>query len=101
MDIDALTVSLPPAKSITTTTEKIRLTYSWGACSLSKVEASCSNSNIGIYYHAYFDYAGKHENEKRECSAKIDMPAATQVCKQETGKDTPFWTDGTWAAYAY
>ena len=66
---------------------------------MNNTEVSCKNENAGIYYHAYFEH-DPHTN-KRECTAKIAMSAPTQICKQETGKDTYFWTDDTWAAYAY
>ena len=86
-DIDALSISFPPAQEITKADQTV-LTYPWGYCIMNNTEVSCKNENAGIYYHAYFEH-DPHTN-KRECTAKIAMSAPTQICKQETGKDTYF-----------
>ena len=98
-DIDALSISFPPATETTKTGNRTTLTYAWGACWMDPRQTACKNEQLGIYYHAYYEHIT--DPRKRECTAKIAMSIPTQICKQETGKDTPFYTDSTWAAYAY
>ncbi|WP_428049884.1 type IV pilin protein [Candidatus Avelusimicrobium caledoniensis] len=104
-DVEVLSVSFPQAQSVSTNNGQVTLTYDWGTCSFDVTQMSCKNENIGLYYHRYFEHEPNsttiHAGKQRECSAKIGQSIPNQICQQVTGKKTPFWNNGVWAAYAY
>ncbi len=98
-ELNALSISFPTPNSIMSENGDTTLTYDWGNCHFDTTQMSCKNDSIGMYYHAYYQH--DYHTPKWECSALISNQAATNLCKQETGKTTPFWNSTEWAAYEY
>ena len=108
LDLDALDVDWPTPQEITTPTENTKqYNYAWGFCRLELGGAvNCGHSTSAIIYERYVTHSAGAG--MRTCGADTTNTTSMQVCKQETGKTTAYWTGhsgkdraGSWSFYIY
>ena len=101
-DPEALAIGMPVPNSKETNGSTVSTYhYPWGYCEISTHSGKCVNTKIGMYYERYFWHYDSRTG-KAECSVLDNTNAlAMALCKQETGKQTPFWTNGPVAAFSY
>ena len=97
LDIEA------PFSSVDDTHETyIDYIFDWGLCRLSSSAfTKCRNNSVGMDYQIYFNHSKK--SGTRTCVVLNDNPNSmqAQICKQETGKDTPTNSGTGWHSYTY
>lgn len=97
LDIEA------PFSSVDDTHETyIDYIFDWGLCRLSSTAfTKCRNNSVGMDYQIYFNHSKK--SGTRVCVVLNDKPNSmqAQICKQETGKDTPTKLGTGWHSYTY
>ncbi len=75
-------------------------TYDWGECRVRKTSTRCLNSSVHLAYQVYYDYSTYPNRINCFVSDNTDT-IAHNVCKNETGKNNPGWSDNTVSSYQY
>ena len=74
--------------------------YPWGYCSISARYAGCTNEKVNLQYEIYYIHSNEYPRINC-CVSDNTNTIAHKVCKAETGKDTPAWSDATYSSYRY
>ena len=107
--IEELDVPFPTPQHVDErTNDRTIYEYTWGKCWIRVNTIACYNSQVGIGTAKYYENASSgNRNGKRECFADTQNSISNQVCRQETGQTTPFYTgsnaslDNEINAYSY
>ena len=74
--------------------------YPWGRCYLNSTTCECYNTNVNLGYEIYYIHTTQYP--RLNCSVMNNTDSiAHKVCKNETGKTTPAWSNDTFSSYRY
>ena len=76
------------------------MVYPWGHCTLADNHVTCENNQVNLQYEIYYIHTAEYPRINC-CVSDNTNTIAHKVCKSETGKDTPAWSDATYSSYRY
>ena len=74
--------------------------YTWGSCGTAAGAVACENYNVNLAYQMYLAHSGNPNRVVCGVVTNTDT-IAHKVCKMETGKDIPHWSNSTRSSYRY